>query len=1605
MLHFFTEKTNNSKRHNLVKLMLLCIMFLMSFSNTKTLAADIDRCTKFGGDIECEEIAPIFSEWSFGFCGSPRGFISNGTLCEAKGGLWTGAICIGDAPVTPENVDDVVLRYYSLSGINCAVDTSGSFGPITQTPPSCTGYSQGSQDYPSVVVDAFGQSYQRGGKFYPIDCGGGTADVGTVVTGARIKHCSSGYPYPDSAVGPVTTCVIPPPLEDECPDLLITNTATCSSQGGVIENWSCNDDPSPPVYDFQCVIPECPQAYNSALSSCQSQGGELQNWSCSENPLSFSSNCELPTEDIDKEKGPDCDSEGNPCSPGSGNKFESFTDYKSADGHLSLKRNYNSLNPKDGIFGMGWTSNYLQRLDVTETTIKVVQKTGRVETWNIINGTSFELESTDPDSRIVLKKVSGQFKLTNTDNSVETYSEDGYLITSREKSGLTTQFEYGSNGSLSKVTGPFGRILTYQYNVSGRVSFVVTPDGQIGYLYDSSGNLIQVTYPDNSIEKYHYENSSFPHSLTGITDENNTRFATWAYSVDGKVISSEHAGAVEKVTFSYSINTNDEITQTTVTGALGDTRTYQFDKLNGVNKVVSISGDQCTDCGNGFMKTRTYDSNGFLNGYTDWQGNQTTITNNSRGFPTQQTDAVGTPEERTTTTTWHSSLNLPLTITEPNRQTTFTYTPMGQLLTRTMTDPATGISRTTTYTYHPLGTNGGGLIATVDGPRTDVNDVTRYDYNSSDDLISITNALGHVTEITSHDPSGRPLTINDANGTATTLTWDLRGRLTQSIFDNRATNYSYDSVGQLTRVTQADGSYLDYKHDDAHRLYEISDNLGHKIQYTLDKIGNRTQTITTDTNGNIALSQTAVFDKLSRLIQTLGNNGQSQTLNYDNNHNPLSSTDAQSRQSQSIYDALNRLIKSIDSNAKGTDLEYDDQDNLTKVTDARGLETTYVYNGFDEVVSQISPDTGTTTYTYDSAGNVSSMTDARGITVNYTYDALNRVLTESYPDSTELVRYRYDNGNRRKGRIYDMRDDSGRTIFSYDKRGNNTYRRNDIDGYQFITRYSYWNDNRLRVLTYPSGRQILYTRDASGRVNRVRTRDKIDGSYTPWAYLANSITHQPFGDIKSMLFGNGLTYNADFDLDARLTQQTVNSVLENNYSYNNIDNIVTIGHALNTALNQYYEYDDLDRLIYEEGINGPRYFEYDAVGNRTYELKNSITSIYTSQKANANQIDTLNTQANYAYDPIGNILTDRNGVRTMTYNDKGRLETLAYSGVQRASYEYNAQGQRIKKARTLTDGRILNYYFQYDKQGQLLSEVYYLGTRLISYTDFVWLEGRPIAQIRKLFKSNGDINKIETRYLHTDHLYTPRKATDENGTIVWRWDSDAFGYAQPSRDPDGDGKKQYIRLRFAGQYHDPESGLFYNYFRYYDPYTGRYVTSDPIGLGGGINTYGYVGGKPTKYVDPTGEIAIAWPAIGGGVAIGACYISGACESWSDAVNHGINNWSDPFKQSSVVSPFPNTPWMFNESDDSGESCDVSIDDLVKDLDPAKDKRGRPKKGQYNNPEGDPYSDLENLPGELKNGQKLLPDGSSAGIHDSTTTKRPTLHINRPPGKQDIKIRY
>ena len=110
----------------------------------------------------------------------------------------------------------------------------------------------------------------------------------------------------------------------------------------------------------------------------------------------------------------------------------------------------------------------------------------------------------------------------------------------------------------------------------------------------------------------------------------------------------------------------------------------------------------------------------------------------------------------------------------------------------------------------------------------------------------------------------------------------------------------------------------------------------------------------------------------------------------------------------------------------------------------------------------------------------------------------------------------------------------------------------------------------------------------------------------------------------------------------------------------------------------------------------------------------------------------------------------------------------------------------------------------------------------------------------------------EWHYLHVDHLATPRRVTDRDQVVVWSWDSTPFGRGLPDEDPDGDGRTFTLNLRFAGQYHDAESGLSYHHFRSYDPAIGRFLEADPVGFEGGINPFAYAESQPLALTDPLG---------------------------------------------------------------------------------------------------------------------------------------------------------
>jgi RHS repeat-associated protein len=140
----------------------------------------------------------------------------------------------------------------------------------------------------------------------------------------------------------------------------------------------------------------------------------------------------------------------------------------------------------------------------------------------------------------------------------------------------------------------------------------------------------------------------------------------------------------------------------------------------------------------------------------------------------------------------------------------------------------------------------------------------------------------------------------------------------------------------------------------------------------------------------------------------------------------------------------------------------------------------------------------------------------------------------------------------------------------------------------------------------------------------------------------------------------------------------------------------------------------------------------------------------------------------------------------------------------------------------------------------------------------------------------GQWSGPELFFIHPDHLGTPRVVVDMANRMHWRWDhATPFGDTQADESFVQNGvtlpyQRLRMSLRFPGQQYDVETGLHYNYYRDYDPQTGRYSQPDPIGLGGGINTYGYAGQDPLRKIDPDGRAFFL--VIPGLCAAGGCEI-------------------------------------------------------------------------------------------------------------------------------------
>ncbi|MCG3171196.1 MAG: hypothetical protein CALGDGBN_02791 [Pseudomonadales bacterium] len=1241
----------------------------------------------------------------------------------------------------------------------------------------------------------------------------------------------------------------------------------------------------------------------------------------------------------------------NPCDDATGNKFEAETDYRGEGfGALEFTRYYNSRLRTAGALGYNWRSNWDRRVAYSGTAARatVFREDGQALIYTL-QGSAWvgAGDVRETLTRLLSSGAPAGWELRLTDGGVERYDAFGRLVTVTNPAGQVTTLAYATggtdNGRLQSVTGPNGLALALVYDANGRIATLTDPNGKTyTYSYDTGASaaqnrLLSVKYPSLKTRYYLYEHATFTRALTGIVDEAGKRYATFGYdAATGAVTLSEHAGGQRHFTLSYP-----SATQTHIVDAAGHVAVHTYgNPTQGVLPLVarSLLVDGVSD---GKTLEQQWDGNNRLLCRKDEENRITLYTYASADdshVATQTSGLAGsacapclanvatctTDATRTRSFTWLSPhLDLITSVSEPGvwaggahvittayEDTSHPYLPT-RITESGFTPAGAAVSRATTFSYAAAG-----QLATVDGPRTDVADTLTYSYYTNcagvtacgrlGQLWKRTDALGRVTTFNTYNANGRLTKFTDPNGLQTTAVYSFRSwlmtltRTPPGGGASRSTAYTWFDNGLPKTRTWPDGMVQTFGFNDARELLAVTDPLGGKQSYDYDARGNLQDITDHNPDGTPVRTVHRVFDPRNHLQRhELGGPVTGYDVVVDAVGNLRSLEDPNDNPATTHqYDALNRRTVTLDALGGQTTFVYDALDRPIEVTAPNGATTVYGYDDLGNLLSEQSPDRGTTTFTYDNAGNMLTRTDARAVQTQYTYDALNRPTAITYPDAVaENVTYTYDTCPLGLGRLCAVTDAGGSESYAYDAFGNRTGVQRTELGVSYQTDYTYDARDRLASIAHaPDGRLVSYTRDALGRISAVSTT--VGGVATT---LVSNRQYRGDGLLAAQVFGNGLAETRSHDLRGWALSQAVGAVDARSYgAWDPNGNLLSLQ---GSAVAATFGYDALDRLSAETRPGTSYGYLYDANGNRTRSTTNAtaVEAVYVAQ---SNRLATL-AGAQVTYDAAGNLTLQ--GAKAFGYNAAGRLATVTDAGVPKATYVHAHTGARSRK---VLSGSTL--VFARDGAGRLLREHRANGSLVRLY---VWADAEPIAQIERALDGSETL-----AYLHTDRQAMPRLATNAAATVVWRFEARAFGEGGAQTDPDGDGTTLNVRLRYPGQYFDSESGLFDNYFRYYDPATGRYITSDPIGLAGGLNTYTYALNNPLYWIDPLGlDVSCTYSQSAGRLV---CHDTNTGQKKVDdsscySGSQGGGGKNDPSKQDQRdVGPIPRGGWDIGNHDSS-----------------------------------------------------------------------------------------
>ncbi|GEB52856.1 putative T7SS-secreted protein [Streptomyces cacaoi] len=704
---------------------------------------------------------------------------------------------------------------------------------------------------------------------------------------------------------------------------------------------------------------------------------------------------------------------------------------------------------------------------------------------------------------------------------------------------------------------------------------------------------------------------------------------------------------------------------------------------------------------------------------------------------------------------------------------------------------------------------------------------TRYRYDSEENLAAVERPDGTVIEAI-HDARGLPVEIRDPAGGTWRHTYDGRGARTSTTDPTGATtHYTYGPGGHLTAVTDPLGNTTTVTTDAAGLPIALTDALG---ATTLVRRGPHGRiTAVTDPLGNTTRQGWTIEGKPAWREHP---DGAREEWKWDGEGNLVSHTDEAGNTTRYSPTYFDLVATRTDPDGAHYTFDYDTELRLISVTNPQGKHWRYDYDAAGRLVSETDFTGATRTYTLDAAGRLTARTNALGETLRYSYDAMGRPVTQVDESTGEATAYTYDaNGElvHAAGAGTELsleRDPAGRltketvngatTTFGYDAAG-----------------------NRVRRTT-PSGLTSTWTHDATGRPVTLTTAwtgsSDVDSHSLAFTYdAAGRETRRSVGDL-------GLTRS--WDARARLRSETATTVTgdllqHRSYAYRP-DGYVTEIREL-TSGTRNFSLDSQGRVTAVQAHGWTEKYAYDTVGNQTH-----ATAPAHPDPGDRHYEGTLlraSGRTSYSYDAAGRLtrrtrklLNGQTRTWTYTWNAQDQLTRATNPRGEVWTYTYDPLGRRTAKTGP-TDADLLTFAWD--------------GTRLAEQSspngsttwDYAPGTHRPLTQ------TDRELGVTRFHAVLTDLTGTPTELLTPAGEVTWRHRTTLWGTPLPSPP---NPTTTSCPLRFPGQYADQETGLNYNFSRYYDPETGRYLSADPLGLSPGPHPYGYVG-NPLGRVDVLGR--------------------------------------------------------------------------------------------------------------------------------------------------------